>query len=82
MFSKLLAFGTLAALTVSAAPEKVLVDTDPGKFTDDEHAAVMLPRSPGGAQVLGMTGSRRQYMGTGRLGLHAARAGGAATRRY
>jgi inosine-uridine nucleoside N-ribohydrolase len=55
MFSKLLAFGVLAMMAGASVPEKVLVDTDPGEFSDDQHAAVMLLRSPEQVQVLGMT---------------------------
>lgn len=39
----------------AAAAEKIVFDTDPLRFTDDGHAAVMLLRSPEKVQILGMT---------------------------
>ena len=55
MLSKCLVFGALSALMATAAPEKIILDTDPGTFSDDQHAAVMLLRSPDKVDVLGMT---------------------------
>ena len=45
----------LASLLAAQAPEPILIDTDPGKFTDDNVALVMCVRSPGRVRILGVT---------------------------
>ena len=50
----LMAAGVCVVMQAAAA-EKIVFDTDPLRFTDDGHAAVMLLRSPEKVQILGMT---------------------------
>src|SRR5947209_15065001 len=40
---------------LASGREKIVFDTDPGVFSDDVHAAVMLLRSPEAVKILGMT---------------------------
>ncbi len=45
----------LACWLAVQAPEPVIVDTDPGKFSDDNVALVMCARSPEKVNILGLT---------------------------
>ena len=45
----------LAGLLAAQTPERVIFDTDPGKFTDDCVALVMCVRSPAQVALLGVT---------------------------
>jgi len=45
----------LAGLVAAQTPERILIDTDPGKFTDDNVALVMCVRSPERVSILGVT---------------------------
>jgi len=45
----------LAGLAAAQTPERILIDTDPGKFTDDNVALVMCVRSPERVSILGVT---------------------------
>jgi len=45
----------LAGLAAAQTPERILIDTDPGKFTDDNVALVMCARSPERVSILGVT---------------------------
>ncbi len=51
----LLAAGVVCVGMQGSAAEKIVFDTDPLRFTDDGHAAVMLLRSPEKVRILGMT---------------------------
>ncbi|MDP3001161.1 MAG: nucleoside hydrolase [Bryobacterales bacterium] len=45
----------LAGLVAAQSPERILIDTDPGDFTDDNIALVMCVRSPERVSILGVT---------------------------
>jgi inosine-uridine nucleoside N-ribohydrolase len=52
----LVLFGAFTVVfNVMSGAQKIVFDTDPAFFNDDGHAAVMMLRSPGQIQVLGMT---------------------------
>jgi len=46
---------TLAGILAAQTPERILIDTDPGNFTDDNVALVMCVRSPERVSILGVT---------------------------